>query len=88
INGGKAASSCTEAYSFLVSAASRSSTSKSCTNAPVHCALCNGVHWKYNMPRHLIDKHPKWELTAKQEIVNSFTAKFSVSDEEYTGLRI
>ncbi|KAK6997245.1 hypothetical protein R3P38DRAFT_2472931, partial [Favolaschia claudopus] len=58
IAGGKAVSSCAEAYAFRICDAAKSSTSKPCTNVPIRCTLCNETHWKYNFPRHLEEKHP------------------------------
>ncbi|KAJ7254251.1 hypothetical protein C8J57DRAFT_1076384, partial [Mycena rebaudengoi] len=59
IQSGKASSSCLDAYPFMVSAASNSSTSKPCTNVPIRCVLCDDIHWKYNMEQHLKERHPQ-----------------------------
>ncbi|KAJ7681306.1 hypothetical protein B0H17DRAFT_849081, partial [Mycena rosella] len=40
ISSGKAVSSCTEGYQFMVKAALKPSGAKPCTNAPIKCALC------------------------------------------------
>ncbi|KAK7005510.1 hypothetical protein R3P38DRAFT_2391426, partial [Favolaschia claudopus] len=61
-------------YEFKITPASKSSISKPCTNVPVSCPLCPTLQWKYNMTAHLHAAHPKWELTANdqmREIVDS-----------------
>ncbi|KAK7034912.1 hypothetical protein R3P38DRAFT_2518440, partial [Favolaschia claudopus] len=83
-----ATSSCAEVYSFMISSASKSSTSKPCTNVPIHCFLCNEIHWKYNMPRHLLDQHPRWDITVKDKDKAECLSKITVSPEEYAGLRV
>ncbi|KAJ6562907.1 hypothetical protein B0H10DRAFT_1844462 [Mycena sp. CBHHK59/15] len=79
---GKATSSCPEAYQFLVSAASKSSGAKPCTNVPIHCLLCSETHWKYNIALHLADRHPSWELTASTNIAAGLSDKILISHDE------
>ncbi|KAL1713428.1 hypothetical protein EV715DRAFT_167478, partial [Schizophyllum commune] len=59
--GTKAASSCPRAHNFTISTTAKVYNSKPCTNVPMRCAFCKEVHWKYNLPRHLQDKHIGWE---------------------------
>ncbi|KAJ7776212.1 hypothetical protein B0H16DRAFT_1859001 [Mycena metata] len=49
ISSGKAISTCSEAYPFMVKAALKTSGAKPCTNAPMKCSLCLETHWKYSM---------------------------------------
>ena len=62
--------------------------SNPCTNIPIRCivANCKEIHWKYNMKRHLSDRHPSWpELTAKDKV---FLASLEISMEEQEGLKL
>ncbi|KAJ7251090.1 hypothetical protein C8J57DRAFT_1078413 [Mycena rebaudengoi] len=86
IASGKATSSCSEAYAFQITAASKSSATKPCTNVPIRCSLCTEIHWKYNFPRHLKDKHPSWEVTMPEESRDEFSAKISVTKMRNTDL--
>ncbi|KAJ6602325.1 hypothetical protein B0H10DRAFT_2080232 [Mycena sp. CBHHK59/15] len=79
---GKATSSCPEPYQFLVSAASKSSGAKPCTNVLIRCVLCAETHWKYNMARHLADRHPGWELTASKDTAAGLSAQILISHNE------
>ncbi|KAJ7825304.1 hypothetical protein B0H14DRAFT_2295165, partial [Mycena olivaceomarginata] len=58
IRSGKAVSSCQEVYEFQITAASKSTGGKPCTNVPVKCTLCPETYWKYSMTTHLADNHP------------------------------
>ncbi|KAJ7826507.1 hypothetical protein B0H13DRAFT_1578173, partial [Mycena leptocephala] len=61
IKGGKADSNCPSAYAFLIAAAGKFYDKRPCTNIPLSCPLdCREVHWKYNFPSHLGDRHPDW----------------------------
>ncbi|KAJ6611504.1 hypothetical protein B0H10DRAFT_1809400, partial [Mycena sp. CBHHK59/15] len=86
IQGGKASSSCPDAYGFRVSSAATSSASKPCTNVPMKCILCEEFHWKYNIQCHLRDRHPRWELTVSKDTREQFISKHSFSlDAELGG---
>ncbi|KAJ6559761.1 hypothetical protein B0H19DRAFT_1069490 [Mycena capillaripes] len=82
IRGSKAISSCTEVYEFQISAASKSSGAKPCTNGPVRCPLCCGFQWKYNMETHLRDSHPNWQLTATAQIRETLETKLAITHSE------
>ncbi|KAJ7635910.1 hypothetical protein B0H17DRAFT_903185, partial [Mycena rosella] len=83
IKHGKAVSSCPDTYQFLVSAASKASGSHPCTNMPMRCPLaCNTIQWKYNMERHLADRHPDWQETTSRDIKDKLSADLSISHEE------
>lgn len=74
----QAISSCSQAYAFSITAASKVSCSKPCTNVPTRCTLCPEVHWKYNIPNHLTNRHPLW-----QSQVNATTRQaWEISNEE------
>ncbi|KAL1669560.1 hypothetical protein GGF50DRAFT_44200, partial [Schizophyllum commune] len=56
-----AASDCIYAHPFMVKPAANVSRSRPCTNVPMRCKYCPLVQWKYNMQRHLNERHPGWE---------------------------
>ncbi|KAK6966897.1 hypothetical protein R3P38DRAFT_2379862, partial [Favolaschia claudopus] len=82
IRGGKAISTCREVYEFQIKAASKSTTAKACTNVPITCTLCPQTHWKYNMPAHLLESHPRWELTTEKKKRQDFEAKIALAEGE------
>ncbi|KAJ3547313.1 hypothetical protein NMY22_g1703 [Coprinellus aureogranulatus] len=86
IVGGKASSSCKHAYKFIVSIASQCKPSRPCTNVPVVC-LCKQVHWKYNMRRHLDERHPGWRSQTDRAMLK-FLKTVEITDAEEEGLGI
>ncbi|KAF8867765.1 hypothetical protein CPB84DRAFT_1859091 [Gymnopilus junonius] len=89
IQSGKAISTCSRAYDFKISAASKISKQKACTNVPIQCKFCPDVHWKYNMHRHLQERHPSWESNrgAGSEL-KEFREKIAITNEEENRLKI
>ncbi|KAJ3537998.1 hypothetical protein NMY22_g5352 [Coprinellus aureogranulatus] len=86
IVGGKASSSCKYAYKFIVSIASQCKPSKPCTNVPVKC-LCTQVHWKYNMRRHLDERHPGWRTQTDRTMLKLLAAiEITPAEEESLGV--
>lgn len=79
---GKAVSSCPHAYNFIISAASKVSKLKACTNVPIQCRFCVEVHWKYNMRHHLRDWHPSWDSHISTADQDEFLAMISISIDE------
>ncbi|KAJ7325475.1 hypothetical protein DFH08DRAFT_941247 [Mycena albidolilacea] len=65
-----------------------SSTAKPYTNIPLRCILCEEFHWKYNMERHLLDRHPRWELTVSKDSREQFKRKYGISDAEKQSLGV
>ncbi|KAL1665219.1 hypothetical protein GGF50DRAFT_88180, partial [Schizophyllum commune] len=80
----KASSSCSRAYPFKIETASQISKSKPCTNVPLRCPLCQDVHWKYNMEKHLADRHPDHEGRLPDE----FLALINITVDEKSRLGI
>ncbi|KAJ7236528.1 hypothetical protein C8J57DRAFT_1569556, partial [Mycena rebaudengoi] len=79
IKGAKADSDCPSAYSFLLSAAAKFHDSRPCTNIPIRCPLdCNEIHWKYNFPKHLQERHPSW----RQLLPPNFIPQIEISRAE------
>jgi hypothetical protein len=87
---GKAISTCSRAYDFKISPASKISKQKACTNVPIQCKFCPNVHWKYNMHRHLQERHPSWErnVTTGASELNEFREKITITSEEENRLKI
>ncbi|KAK7034272.1 hypothetical protein R3P38DRAFT_2772359 [Favolaschia claudopus] len=81
-SGKKASSSCSEGYPFQVTAALKRSLAKPSTNAPLRCSLCTETHWKYNMPRHLEDRHPSWKVSVPLPDRTILSTAISISQEE------
>ncbi|KAK7005923.1 hypothetical protein R3P38DRAFT_3283060 [Favolaschia claudopus] len=78
-------SDCPSAYPFLIKAAAKSSKSRPCTNIPIQCPFnCDQIHWKYNFPQHLKERHPSWRSLASSE----FIAQITITPEEEVGLGI
>ena len=75
-------SSCTHAYEFRISSASKVSKQKPCTNIPITCKFCLEVHWKYNIQCHLQERHPSWKSAPAPAEVESFSSKISITHEE------
>ena len=90
IQSGKAvAANCENAYDFRISAAAKISKQKACTNVPIECLICNDVHWKYNMRRHLQERHPSWETNiAPGRNLHEFCTKITITNEEEARLGI
>ncbi|KAF8055318.1 hypothetical protein FPV67DRAFT_1789064 [Lyophyllum atratum] len=89
IQSGKALSKCLHAYEFKISAASKISSKKACTNVPVQCRLCTEVHWKYNMHQHLQARHPCWEENVSEgRELQEFRDKITITHEEECELGI
>ncbi|KAJ7192262.1 hypothetical protein GGX14DRAFT_596056 [Mycena pura] len=59
---------------------------KPCTNVPIRCPVinCTEIHWKYNFPQHLREKHDMRALDAS----TSFLSLLLVSREEQIALGI
>ncbi|KAJ7861119.1 hypothetical protein B0H14DRAFT_3619975 [Mycena olivaceomarginata] len=87
IRSGKAVSSCQEVYEFQITAASKSTGGKPCTNVPVKCTLCPETYWKYSMTAHLADNHPDWERTATTDTREVLTAKIKLAEGEEERLK-
>jgi hypothetical protein len=81
-------STCPQVYNFKISAASKISKQKPCTNIPIQCKLCSEVHWKYNIRRHLMERHPSWETTVIASEFKTFRDAISISVEEESKLGI
>jgi len=90
IQSGKAvAANCENAYDFRISAAAKISKQKACTNVPIECLVCNDVHWKYNMHRHLQERHPSWETNiAPSRNLHEFRNRITITNEEEAKLGI
>ncbi|KAJ7697783.1 hypothetical protein B0H16DRAFT_1645837 [Mycena metata] len=58
ISSGKAISTCSDTYSFIVKAAIKSSGAKPCTNAPMKYSLCSETQWKYSIDFGLARQRP------------------------------
>ncbi|KAF9530963.1 hypothetical protein CPB83DRAFT_874875 [Crepidotus variabilis] len=84
IKGGLAKSSCSQTYAFRISSAFRMSERKPCTNVPLKCRVpsCSEVHWKYNLPRHLNERHPSWRNLLPQAAQALITADIAISADE------
>ncbi|KAJ7699599.1 hypothetical protein B0H17DRAFT_1129209 [Mycena rosella] len=65
-----------------ITAAAKPSATKPCTNVPLRCPLCKDVQWKYNMPRHLEDKHRTWARTMPEKSRDILAAEISITDDE------
>jgi hypothetical protein len=84
----KAISSCLQAYNFKICAASKISDKKPSTNVPIQCRLCGEVHWKYNIRRHLQERHPSWETNMSATEFKTFSDNILISSDEETRLGI
>jgi hypothetical protein len=89
IRAGKVMSNCPCAYDFRVTPASKISKLKACTNVPIECLICCEVHWKYNIRRHLQERHPTWERNVTQgKDLNDFRDRILITNEEEAKLGI
>ncbi|KAF9042836.1 hypothetical protein BDZ89DRAFT_1009191 [Hymenopellis radicata] len=90
IVGGFTSCECAYTYRLQIKAASRVSASKPCTNVPVVCVIsgCGETHWKYNMPRHLNDRHPSWDKNLSEAALQSFVSKITISRAEEVAVGI
>ena len=90
IQSGKAISTCSRTYDFKIAPASTISKQKACTNVPIQCKFCPNVHWKYNMHRHLQERHPSWESNVATGVseLNEFCEKITITSEEENRLKI
>ncbi|KAF8978630.1 hypothetical protein BDQ17DRAFT_1196460, partial [Cyathus striatus] len=88
IHSNKAISTCKYAYTFVVSATAKMSKVNPCTNVPEVCKIprCNAVHWKYNMLRHLMDRHPSWEEILSNEEQYCVSLRISIEEQEKLGV--
>jgi hypothetical protein len=77
-------------YGLNIRPASQVSKQKAGTNVPIQCKLCPAIHWKYNMRRHLQDRHPSWEANSTTEAseLNKFRTEIAVTNKEETRLGI
>lgn len=85
IQSGKAQSTCSKAYKFMIHAAAKMSAKKACTNVPIRCEFCVEVHWKYNYHRHLQERHKSWNQRGD---VRAFSAKIEITAEEEQRLHV
>ncbi|KAF6751796.1 hypothetical protein DFP72DRAFT_815971 [Ephemerocybe angulata] len=85
---GKIVSSCTYAHPLLTSRAIQSTASRPCSNCPIPCKLngCGETHWKYNMMRHLADRHPNYPALLEQNPAFRDKIQISVEEQERMGL--
>ena len=88
IQSGKAILSCTQAYNFKISPASKVSDKKPSTNVPIQCRFCADVHWKYNVRCHLQERHPSWETNVSATELKIFSDSISMSNDEEIRLGI
>jgi hypothetical protein len=88
IQSGKAISTCSYSYDFKISPASKISKQKACTNIPIRCKFCTDVHWKYNIHRHLQERHPSWESKIAESELKDFREKIAITNEEENRLKI
>lgn len=86
IQSGKMISTCSCAYDFRIAPASKISKQKACTNIPIQCKIsgCLDVHWKYDLYRHLQERHPFWE----HNTTNEFCEQIMITNEEENKLNI
>jgi hypothetical protein len=69
----------------MIHAAAKMSTKKSCTNVPIKCEFCSDIHWKYNIHRHLQERHGSWEQRSDH---TKFREKITISPAEEERLGI
>ncbi|KAK6995631.1 hypothetical protein R3P38DRAFT_2406960, partial [Favolaschia claudopus] len=74
--------------SISIASALKSSTTKPSTNAPLKCSLCTETHWKYNMPKHLQDRHPSWKVSVPLPDRDVLASAISISQEEEARMKI
>ncbi|KAF8229202.1 hypothetical protein L208DRAFT_1402529 [Tricholoma matsutake] len=79
IQTGKAISTCSRAYDFKISPASRISKQKACTNVPIQCKFCPNIHWKNDT---LLGK------AMRPQELNEFCEKITITNEEENRLKI
>ncbi|KAJ7050241.1 hypothetical protein C8F01DRAFT_1345778 [Mycena amicta] len=86
IDGGKAHSDCPSLYAFCIWSATTMSQAKPCMNVLIRCPIinCTEIHWKYNFPQHLHNKH---DLRAADPL-SSFLSLLPVSRQEQLALGI
>lgn len=91
IKSGKAVSTCFLAYNFMIHAAGKISKTKPSTNVPIQCIFCPrdrpSTHWKYNIQRHLDERHPSWRTCTGKE-ASTFIDAVQITDEEEKKLGI
>ncbi|PPQ85906.1 hypothetical protein CVT24_006516 [Panaeolus cyanescens] len=68
--------------SCFIAAASKLSRSKPCTNVPIQCTMCQDIHWKYNIRRHLALQHQNWKSTRNPSDVQAFEDHIAISADE------
>ncbi|KAJ6608039.1 hypothetical protein B0H10DRAFT_1955781 [Mycena sp. CBHHK59/15] len=74
IKSGKVDSDCLSAYAFCISSASAFRETRPCTNVPLQCPLnCEQMHWKYNFPQHLEERHPSWRSLVSPKFIEQIT---------------
>ncbi|KAF8237996.1 hypothetical protein L208DRAFT_1388451 [Tricholoma matsutake] len=76
---GKAISTCSRAYDFKISPASKISKQKACTNVPIQCKFCSNIHWKNDT---LLGK------AMRPQELNEFHEKITITNEEENRLKI
>ncbi|KAJ6629359.1 hypothetical protein B0H10DRAFT_1939763 [Mycena sp. CBHHK59/15] len=77
-----------EWYQFQIKAALKRNNTKPSTNVPLKCLLCLQVHWKYNMGRHLQDKHPTWDVTTEEATRRVLRTMITLMDKEESQLGV
>lgn len=83
----------------MIHAAGKISKTKPSTNVPIQCIFCPrdcpSTHWKYNIQRHLDERHPSWRTYTGKEVSTFFDAvritdeeedKLGISEEKRTGV--
>ncbi|KAJ7648444.1 hypothetical protein B0H17DRAFT_1148079 [Mycena rosella] len=74
VKSGKLDSDCSSTYPFRVSSALVFRDTRPCTNIPLQCPLhCEEMHWKYNFPRHLEERHPSWRSLTSPTFIQQIT---------------
>ncbi|KAK6977108.1 hypothetical protein R3P38DRAFT_2582278, partial [Favolaschia claudopus] len=74
IKSNKCDSDCSSSYAFRISSASTFHETRPCTNVPIQCPFdCQQIHWKYNFPQHLKDRHPSWRSLASATFIDQVT---------------
>jgi hypothetical protein len=89
IQGGKPVSTCPQAYPFVIKRAQAVRPKKPSTNVPIRCIFCeqDKTFWKYDIRRHLLTRHPSWEIQTGKHI-DEFKTLITITEEEEQGVGI
>ncbi|KAF6750165.1 hypothetical protein DFP72DRAFT_818060, partial [Ephemerocybe angulata] len=81
-------SSCKYSHPLKVGFAVKSTVSRPCSNSPIVCPLnsCGETHWKYNMLRHLQDRHPNYTALLDQNLAFRDIIQVSAEEQSRMGL--